>query len=55
MTNAFTLPKPPEWLKKLDKDAKASKGGQARAHAMAGAAVPSLSNGRGVQTMKEPK
>lgn len=54
MSNAFTIPKAPSWLKQLSKNASAVKGGQARAKAMGGAAVPSMSNGRGAQTMKAP-
>lgn len=54
MSNAFTIPKAPSWLKQLAKNANASKGGQVRAKAMGGAAVPSMSNGRGAQTMKAP-
>jgi hypothetical protein len=52
VTNAFNIPKAPSWLKQLERNSKAKRGGQARATAMGGTPTPSLSNGRGVQFMK---
>jgi hypothetical protein len=52
--NAFTNKQPPSWLKELDRNHKNKVGGgTAAARAAKGVAVPSLSNGRGVQPMKK--
>jgi hypothetical protein len=46
--NAFTLPKSVPWLKELNVNHSKKAGGKARAVASNGAAVPSLSNGKGL-------
>lgn len=54
MNNAFTIPKAPSWVKQLERNARAARGGQTRAAQTRGIAVPFMSNGRGAQTMKAP-
>jgi hypothetical protein len=51
--NAFTDKKSPGWLKELNRDHKNKFGGSSSAKTAKGVAVPSLSNQRGVKTLKK--
>ena len=54
--NAFTKKQSPAWVKELQRDHKNKVGGgAARAKNSNGVAVPSLSNQRGVKTLKGVK
>ena len=51
--NAFTNKKSPGWIKELSRDHKNKVGGKSSAKNANGVAVPSLSNQRGVKTLKK--
>jgi hypothetical protein len=51
--NAFTDKKSPSWFKDLNRDHKNKVGGTLSAKTAKGVAVPSLSNQRGVKTLKK--